>query len=119
MALGARGEAVAAEFLATRGYRVVSRNFRCPQGEIDIVAVDDDTVVFVEVKSRRSDDAADPEINVHQRKRRRLVRAARAYVGRKGLEECPCRFDVIAVVLPEAGPPRIEHFEDAFAADGP
>jgi putative endonuclease len=118
MALGARGETVAAEFLTARGYRIVSRNFRCPQGEIDIVAVDHDTLVFVEVKTRRSDVAADPEVNVHRQKRRRMVRAASAYVGRKGLEDYPLRFDVMAIVLAEAGEPRIEHFEDAFPAEG-
>jgi putative endonuclease len=118
MSLGPRGEAVAAEFLTARGYRVVSRNFRCPQGEIDIIAVDGDTVVFVEVKSRRSGQAADPETNVDRRKRRRLVRAALVYAGRKGLDDCPCRFDVIAIVLPEKDEPQIEHFEDAFPAEG-
>jgi putative endonuclease len=118
MALGSQGEAVAAAYLATRGYQIVSRNYRCPQGEIDIVAVDADTVVFVEVKSRGSDDAADPEINVDGNKRRRLARAARHYVARKRLHECPCRFDVVAVVLPPDGEPQLEHFEDAFSATG-
>jgi putative endonuclease len=118
MALGPRGESIAAAYLASRGYRVVARNYRCARGEIDLIAVDGDMIVFVEVKSRRSDEAADPEINVHRAKQRRLIAAARYYVGTKGLADCPCRFDVVAIVLPDSSEPRIEHFEDAFPAEG-
>lgn len=114
MTLGARGEKIAAAFLKDRGFRIVARNYRCPLGEVDIVAVDEDTIVFVEVKSRSSADAADPEVSVHHEKRRRITRAAKYFVSRKSVHDQPCRFDVVAVVLPERGEPEIEHFKDAF-----
>lgn len=114
MKLGPRGEQMAADYLTQRGYRVVARNYRCPVGEIDLVAIDDDTVVFVEVKTRSSDEAADPEIAVHPEKRRRLTRAGKHFVARHRLHEKPCRFDVVAIVDRGTGSPQIEHFEDAF-----
>lgn len=114
MILGPRGEAIAAGFLTDRGFRIVARNYRCPLGEIDIVAADGDTLVFVEVKSRRSAEAAEPEISVHYDKRRRITRAARYFVSHKSVHDQPLRFDVVAIVLPDHGQPEIEHFEDAF-----
>ncbi len=114
MKLGPRGEQMAADYLTRRGYRVVARNYRCRGGEIDLVAVDDDIVVFVEVKTRASDDAANPEVAVHLEKRRRLTRAGRHFVARHRLHEKPCRFDVLAIVDRGTGTPQIEHFEDAF-----
>lgn len=113
--LGRRGEAAAAKFLKRLGYRIAARNYRCPVGEIDIVAVDGDTIVFVEVKSRSSADAADPENTVRGTKRRRLTRAAKHFLTRKGVGDPPCRFDVVAIVWPETGAAEVEHFIDAFS----
>jgi putative endonuclease len=113
--LGKRGEAAAAKFLRNLGYRIAARNYRCPVGEVDIIALDGSTIVFVEVKSRTSADAADPEITVHGQKRRRLTRAAKYFLSRKSGLDPPCRFDVVAVVLPETGPVEVEHFIDAFS----
>ena len=115
MNLGSKGERLAARFLKRLGYRIVARNYRCPAGEIDIVAEDDDTLVFTEVKSRRSDVAADPEVNVDHRKREQLVRVARYYLLQKSAHDRPARFDVVAVVVPQRGKPAIEHFIDAFS----
>jgi putative endonuclease len=112
--LGTRGERIAASYLKRQGCRIITRNYTCPVGEIDLVALHDDTIVFVEVKTRSSDEAADPEIAVGHRKRRRLTRAAKHYLVRKAAEDAPCRFDVIAIVLPQSGDPQIEHFVDAF-----
>jgi putative endonuclease len=113
--LGKRGEAAAAKFLANLGYRIAARNYRCPVGEVDLIALDGNTVVFVEVKSRTSAEAADPEITVHREKRRRVTRAAKYFLSRKPALDPPCRFDVVAVVLPETGPAEVEHFIDAFS----
>ncbi len=114
--LGRLGEAAAAQYLKRLGYRIVVRNYTCPAGEIDIIAVDGRQVVFVEVKTRRSSDAADPEIAVHAHKRRQVTRAARYYLAQTRNQDRACRFDVIAIVLPDHGPPQIEHFIDAFVA---
>ena len=114
MTLGAQGEELAAAFLKKQGFRIVARNYRCPSGEIDIIAIDGDTIVFVEVKSRSSDVAADPEVAVHHYKRRQVTRAAKYFITHKSMHHQPCRFDVVAVVLPAGGEPKIEHFVDAF-----
>jgi len=113
--LAARGEKWAARTLKRAGYRIIARNYTCPAGEIDLIAVDHDTLVFAEVKTRASDRAADPEVNVHRRKRLQIVRAARYYLAanKVGLDR-PCRFDVLAVVLDGSRKPVVEHFVDAF-----
>ena len=117
MKLGARGERIAARTLKRAGYRLIARNYACPAGEIDIIAVDHDTVVFIEVKTRSSDRDADPEINVHRRKQSQIVRAARFYLAaNKAAQDRPCRFDVLAVVVDMKRKPVVEHFVDAFQA---
>lgn len=114
--LGARGERAAARFLQRRGYRIVTRNYICPPGEIDIVAEDGDTLVFVEVKSRASDVRADPEVNITAFKRRQIVGAARYYVQVHRAHERPCRFDVVSVISSNWWRrAEIEHFPDAFS----
>jgi putative endonuclease len=115
MKLGPSGEKAAARHLKQIGYRIVARNYSCPAGELDLVAVDGDAIVFVEVKTRRSNEAADPEVNVTPAKRRQLTRAAKYYLMAKSAQDRPARFDVVAVVLPEKGRASIEHFVDAFS----
>ena len=116
MSLGARGERIAARTLKRGGYRILARNFTCPAGELDLIALDGDTVVFVEVKTRTSDQSADPEANVHYHKKRQLARTAKYYLAMTGAADRPCRFDVVAVVLAPRHKPVIEHFIDAFHA---
>jgi len=113
---GRWGEALAVAWLRLKGYRIEARNWRCSLGELDIVARDRKTLVFVEVKARRSASAGPPEEAVDVRKQRRLVQLAQAYLGKHGGEPA-CRFDVIAISgrLPA---PRIRHLRDAFRADG-
>jgi putative endonuclease len=112
--LGHRGERVAEQYLKQRGLKTVSRHFNTPVGELDLVMRDGDTVVFVEVKTRRDRKYADPEDAIRRDKRRRMTRAARWFVHEKHWEEKPCRFDVLSVILPAGGQPQIEHFADAF-----
>ena len=112
LALGARGEAVAADVLERAGYRLVAANFKLPvgrnlrgavvQAEIDLVAYEGETLCFVEVKTRASDRFAAPEANVDLRKQRQISRAARAYRRALGVGAAPYRYDVVSVVLPEA-----------------
>jgi putative endonuclease len=112
-----RGEALAALFLRLKGYRIEARNWRCPLGELDIVAWDRDTLVFVEVKARSGTSAGAPEEAVDRRKQARLVRLAQAYLARCRGPTPPCRFDVIAVEH-RRPLPRIRHLRAAFRADG-
>ena len=116
--LGQRGEALAARFLRRRGYRVVARGDRHKLGELDIVAVDGRTVVFVEVKTRSTDEHGHPSDAVTPDKQRRLTRLALAFLKRHGLLETPARFDVVAITWPEHGRPKIEHLKNAFDAVG-
>ncbi len=112
--LGSRGERIAARALRQAGYRIVTRNYKCFAGEIDLIALDDDTLVFVEVKTRSSADAAFPEANVNHRKQRQITRVARAYVAAKQIDERPLRFDVVSVLLEGRSKPAVEHFVNAF-----
>ena len=117
--LGQRGEAAAAKYLKKKGMTIVARSDRGRLGEIDLVAVDGRTVVFVEVKTRRSHDTGHPADAVDDDKQRRLTRLALSYLKQHRLLECPARFDVVAVTWPDAGrQPRIEHFPGAFEAVG-
>jgi putative endonuclease len=117
--LGQRGEALAAKYLRRLGYKIVARGNRGALGEIDLVAVDGRTVVFVEVKTRRSQDAGHPADAVDYDKQRRLTRLAVGYLRRHNLLEYPARFDVIAITWPAGrGKPTIEHIRQAFNAVG-
>jgi len=114
--LGREGEDAAARLLASRGFEVLERNWRCPQGEVDLVCRQGDTLVFVEVKTRGQGSLAAGTDAVHGRKRARLVRAAAKYLSAHGLWERPCRFDVVSVVR-RGQALAVEHLEDAFQAD--
>jgi putative endonuclease len=118
-ALGSRGERLAARSLKRRGHRIIARNYRSPAGEIDLITQDDETLVFVEVKTRTSDDAADLQEAIGPTQRRRIEHAARYFLMRQSAHDHPCRFDVITVLWPAHGSPKIEHFEDAFAPRRP
>ena len=112
-AVGDIGETVALGFLLRRGYDVVARNVRIGSGELDMIAFDQGTLVFVEVKTRSRHDGYAPQSAVTHRKEEQLMRLARAFCHRYGLEKYPARFDVVAVVLQD-GPPHVEHFVGAF-----
>jgi len=117
--LGRRGENVAARYLRGLGYVIVARGHRDHIGEIDLVAVDGRTVVFIEVKTRTSQDAGHPADAVDEAKQQRLTRLALSYMKRHDLLECSARFDVVAVTWPaSSGRPKIEHFKSAFEAVG-
>jgi putative endonuclease len=116
LASGRRGEDLAHRFLRKRGFHVVARNYRprSGAGEIDLVAWDGGTLVFVEVKSRRSEEFGTPDRAVDQEKQDALVRAAREYARRAGVEWQNVRFDIVNVVLTD--PPSVSHIGDAFGA---
>lgn len=117
--LGVRGERAAARLLKRLGYMIVAHSERDRIGEIDLVAVDGKTIVFVEVKTRTSQDRGHPAEAVDQDKQRRLTRVALSYLRRHDLLEYPARFDVVAIIWPvEQKRPTIEHFKNAFEAVG-
>jgi putative endonuclease len=112
-ASGARAEALAAEFLVARGLSIVTRNFRTRRGEIDIIARDGATLVFVEVRLRRSADFGGAAASITAAKRSRLTAAAQAYLARLGREP-PCRFD--AVLLDRLDDPAIAWERDFLSS---
>jgi putative endonuclease len=110
---GRRGEEAAAAIVARLGWRLVGRNFRCRAGEIDLIALDGDTVVFVEVRSRSGDVRGTPLESVDGRKQMQVGRVARHYLAMRGWHERSARFDVIGIRW-DADPPAVEHVRGAF-----
>lgn len=111
--LGQRGENVAARFLRDGGYRIIERNFKTRFGEVDIIARDGKTLVFVEVKTRKGSEH-DPEDQVNHEKQKQITKVAEFYLTRFGLPLPPVRFDVISVLWPRNQDPIIRHIQDAF-----
>jgi putative endonuclease len=117
--LGDAGEKLAERELQRLGYKILARQHRNSMGEIDLIALDGDRVVFVEVKTRRSSDRGNPVEAVDRRKQAQLTRLALVYLKGKGWLERPSRFDVVAVVWSEAeGTPEVVHYKNAFEAVG-
>lgn len=113
--IGRRAESRAAQMLAAKGYRILARNFRCRRGEIDLVALDHDILVFVEVRCRTNRlDSAVESISVH--KMRRLVMAARAYLAAHP-SNAVCRFDVVCIAGDPDHPTKTVHMPAAFTLD--
>ena len=112
--LGTDGERAAERFLRARGYTILARNYRCPLGEVDLIALDGGTVVFVEVKTRRG--AGSPFDAVDPRKQRQIARAAEHYLNAHRLQDRDVRFDVVGV-SPDGGGLACELVQDAFAVD--
>lgn len=114
-ATGRRGEQLAAEFLARRGYTVVARNYRCPWGELDLVAFHDDTWAFVEVRTRRGSSYGPPEASLTARKRAHLVRAAQHYLQAQALADVAWQIDLVAVSVDAAGIAHVRLFENVVS----
>ena len=114
--LGREGELAAAAYLQRKGIRILARNFHCRTGEIDLIARDGDTLVFVEVKTRREGVPAEA---VTPAKERSLTLAAMTFLRRYEALEVRSRFDIIAIVWPDSSKkPNIEHLVNAFESVG-
>jgi putative endonuclease len=114
-ALGVRGERLAEEHLIEGGLRLLSRNFRIPEAEIDLVMEDEGELVAVEVKTRFVDDLAQPEEAVNWRKLQRIVVALTAYASDTDYLEKPWRIDVVAIQVDLLGSVvRLEHFRSVY-----
>jgi len=112
--LGLRGERAAARYLWFRGFRILERNLHLGRYEIDLLAQQGDTIVFVEVKTRRRADATDPHDSVGPQKQRHIKAAAQIYQAKHPSDDTYYRFDIVSVVYPDSGKPQIEHLPDAF-----
>jgi putative endonuclease len=113
--LGARGERLAARYARkTLGFSILARNVRSPDGEIDLIALDGQCLVFIEVRTRASDAFGAPETSIRSNKRRFLIRAARWYLRRHRVKNLSPRFDVIAIIWPAEGEPVIRHHRSVF-----
>jgi putative endonuclease len=112
-ALGRAGEDVAARYLRRLGFAIVERNWRCPQGEIDLVAAKGGLIVFCEVKARRSSAWGEPSEAVDPRKQARIRRLAGRWLAEHRRHARIIRFDVVSIVV-EGGPPEVVHIPDAF-----
>ena len=118
LSLGDRGERLGAEFLIEKGYRLVVSNFKAPvgrnskgvqvTGEIDIIALDGDTLCFVEVKTRRSEEFTPVLSNVDTRKQRQITRTSKVYRKIFGIKDMPYRYDVLTVLMPHHADTTIE-----------
>ncbi len=110
---GALGEEAAARYLEQNGYEILKQNYRVAGSEVDLIALKGETVCFVEVKTRGTDDFGLPEEFVDERKRRKIIRAARIYTGNKKYENHFVRFDIVSVLHNGKGY-VIRHIQHAF-----
>ncbi|MEW6350480.1 MAG: YraN family protein [Thermodesulfobacteriota bacterium] len=118
-AKGNRAEQLAAEHLESRGYRIIERNFFCRVGEIDLIAMHGEELVFVEVRARYSANTVDPVYSVNRTKQRKIIKAALVYLANRPGTPPPMRFDVAVVDM--RSPRTVEvipHAFDAESSDG-
>lgn len=122
LSLGQHGEKLAGRYLRRLGLKILAKNYRCPTGEIDLIALDPktrrtdgaETIVFVEVKTRSSDTHASPQAAVNSNKQRRIRKAARYYLSQRNTGGFRVRYDIVAVVIESQQPPKINHIPHAF-----
>jgi putative endonuclease len=112
--LGRSGEDVALKYLRKNKYRIIERGFRFLRGEIDLIAWDGPTLVFVEVKTRHVSSFGYPEESVNAVKRKQIRRIARGYLLRNTFENVECRFDVLTLTIEYSGSWSINHIKGAF-----
>jgi putative endonuclease len=112
--VGKTGEAAAQKYLLKENYRILEINFRCRQGEIDIIAQEGEYLVFIEVKTRTSNLFGSPAEAVHFKKQQQICKAALNYLSLKNLHDCDMRFDVVAITSNASISPEIKLFKNAF-----
>ena len=115
LTLGAWGEDRAADYLCQQGMKIIERNFRTPVGEIDIIARHKSVLLFVEVKTRRSNAFGTPQEAVGPRKQRQIIRTAQWYLQNNKNTKLQPRFDVVAILCQSGGTALITHLPDAFS----
>lgn len=113
-ALGRRGEDLAARYLAHNGLVLLARNWRCPEGELDLVLTDGRQLVICEVKTRTSTQFGTPGESVTDDKASRIRRLARQWLRTQRMHRCPLRFDIISILWPPRQTPKLHHLQGAF-----
>jgi len=111
---GQHGEQMAVQFLQRQGYRIQQQNYRCRGGEVDIIAWDGPTLVFIEVKTKGQTAFGAPQAMVHGQKQKKIVHVAMVYVQQHQMQEVNIRFDVVAITLLPGFPPEVTHVPGAF-----
>jgi len=117
-ALGKKGEAAARVYLERRGVHILAANYTCAAGEIDLIGREREALLFIEVKTRTSEAFGPPQLAVHQRKQRQIVRAAQWFLAERRVSDVACRFDVVAVTIRGDERLQIHWVRDAFPAEG-
>ncbi len=112
--LGQNGEKLAQTHIKKLGYKILTTNYRIRNGEVDIIAKDNDVLVFLEVKSRKSTSCGTPLSSITWRKQKKISGVALEYILRNNLVDTDARFDVISVTWDSTHSPRIEHIQNAF-----
>lgn len=113
-ALGKSGEKIALHYLRDKKYKIIAKSFRLFRGEIDIIALDRKTLVFVEVKTRKSRDFGLPEESVIPSKQKQIKKIAQGFLAKNNLQDVECRFDVISLFFDENEGCSIHHIKNAF-----
>jgi len=112
--LGEKGEKVAVKYLKKSGFEIIECGFKAMRGEIDIIAREKETIVFVEVKTRKSNEFGSPAEAVDSKKQAQIKKIASIYISKKYKKFIPCRFDVIGIIVKEKGNYEISHIRNAF-----
>lgn len=112
--LGIAGEEIAQDYLQKENFRIVEKSFRLYRGEIDLIAYDKETLVFVEVKTRGPGALGHPEESVNIPKQKQIRKIAEGYLALNKIEDVECRFDVISLAFDENGDHSLTHYKDAF-----
>ena len=112
--LGTKGEKIAEEFLKNKGFQIIEKNYKNKYGEIDIIAKQEEELIFVEVRTISSAQFSDPETWVDLKKQNKLIRMANLYISEKDITNTNCRFDVIGITLTKSNKENIVHIENAF-----
>jgi len=113
-AFGQVAETLAADMLRKKGYRIIEKNLRLAGGELDLIAEDQGTLVFIEVKARRGEQLGGAPYAINTRKQQQIIKLAQCYLSKHRLADKQCRFDVILVVGTQESSPHLTHIEQAF-----
>lgn len=111
---GEKGEQLAVAFLESKGYTILDRNYFFERAEVDIVAYDENKIVFAEVKTRSGNSHGEPEDAVSDQKRKNIFKASEAWLYERKMDGAPVRFDVICIYQDQRRAPDIKHYEGAF-----
>lgn len=114
---GRRGEGIALSYLKEQGYRILIRNYRTRQGEIDIIGTDKDFISFIEVRSINSTSPGLPEYTIDKRKQHQIAKVALSYIKKEHLWDKNCRFDVVCIEDVDSASPNIRLIKNAFELD--